>query len=181
MRIALFAHGGLWLLRGPSNPLRWNRGTAALVHARSPISVDVYISSDSHFLSYLDIQQRSTSRAHPIVIPRKSLSTTMSDVRKRTAPASTMDSKTSTTTPVSTKTKSDARFRATDILRILGGLLLLNAALSYFVTSYSVTWGYRPWWSKPRQLQAFLVWPNPVRVSYLGIPWTNRFSPAQCV
>jgi len=84
----------------------------------------------------------------------------MSDVRKRNVPNG-VDSKTtpkSTTTP----TKSDARFKATDILRILGGLLLLNAAISYFVTSNSVTWGYRPWWSKPRQLSQFLVSTTPV-------------------
>ncbi|KAI9709113.1 MAG: hypothetical protein M1820_003559 [Bogoriella megaspora] len=35
-----------------------------------------------------------------------------------------------------------------DILRVLGGVLLLNSVLSYFVTGDSVLWGYRPWWTR---------------------------------
>lgn len=44
-----------------------------------------------------------------------------------------------------------------DVLRILGGLLLLNCAASWFITNESVAWGYRPWWSRPAQLKAYMV------------------------
>ncbi|GAB7343865.1 hypothetical protein MBLNU457_1830t2 [Dothideomycetes sp. NU457] len=89
----------------------------------------------------------------------------MSDVRKRNVPNgadSDKPTKGSTTAP-----KSDARFKVTDILRILGGLLVLSAAASYFVTGNSVSWGYRPWWSKPRHLQRYLS--GPVRLNDLEL------------
>ena len=60
------------------------------------------------------------------------------------------------TTPLSPK-KSHNRFGVTDALRILGGLVLLNCALSYFVTNESVTWGWRPWFSKPANVRAWMV------------------------
>lgn len=44
-----------------------------------------------------------------------------------------------------------------DILRVLGGLLLLNCALSWFITNDSVLWGYRPWFTRPDTLRAWWV------------------------
>jgi len=70
---------------------------------------------------------------------------------------STSDEKKADATTPSSKTKDGLGITVTDVLRILGGLLLLNSAISYFVTSNSLTWGWRPWWSKTRQLQAYVV------------------------
>lgn len=44
-----------------------------------------------------------------------------------------------------------------DVLRVLGGLLLLSAAVSWMVTGESVAWGYRPWWSRGEQVRAWWV------------------------
>lgn len=44
------------------------------------------------------------------------------------------------------------RFSILDILRILGGVLLLNSVLSWYFTS-SGTWGYRGKWIDPRYLR----------------------------
>lgn len=44
-----------------------------------------------------------------------------------------------------------------DILRILGGIALLNTALSYYITGDAIAWGVRPWWVKPGRLQGWLV------------------------
>lgn len=44
-----------------------------------------------------------------------------------------------------------------DVLRILGGLLLLNCLLSYFITNDSVLWGWRPWFVRPNALMARIV------------------------
>ncbi|KAI4091223.1 MAG: hypothetical protein LQ344_004215 [Seirophora lacunosa] len=46
-----------------------------------------------------------------------------------------------------------------DLVRLLLGLLLLSATLSYFVTSSSLTWGYRPAWSRPARIRAWLRGP----------------------
>jgi hypothetical protein len=48
-------------------------------------------------------------------------------------------------------------FSVTDILRILGGILLLNSTISYFVTGNSVAWNWRPWYSKPSVVAHWLV------------------------
>jgi hypothetical protein len=48
-------------------------------------------------------------------------------------------------------------FGILDLLRVLGGVVLLNCALSWFITGNSIAWGYRPWWSYPRQVQAWWV------------------------
>ncbi|KAF2104671.1 cytochrome b5 [Rhizodiscina lignyota] len=50
-------------------------------------------------------------------------------------------------------------FGVLDVIRILGGLLLLSSALSYFVTQESITWGWRPWFSKPQHVMAWLRGP----------------------
>ena len=44
-----------------------------------------------------------------------------------------------------------------DVLRVLGGVLLLNTVLSYFVTGDSVLWGYRPWWTRSGPLKTLMV------------------------
>ncbi|TKX19330.1 hypothetical protein C1H76_8516 [Elsinoe australis] len=46
-----------------------------------------------------------------------------------------------------------------DILRILGGIALLNTALSYYITGDAIAWGVRPWWVKPGRLQGWLNGP----------------------
>jgi len=44
-----------------------------------------------------------------------------------------------------------------DILRILGGLFLLNCLLSYFITNDSVLWGWRPWFIRPAVVMRYIV------------------------
>lgn len=45
-----------------------------------------------------------------------------------------------------------------DILRILGGILLLSSGVSYLTTSgTSMTWGYNPWWTRAREWKALMV------------------------
>lgn len=80
----------------------------------------------------------------------------MSDLRKR---ATAGDGKTLDNGKVAQAAKKPSRdtFGVIDALRILGGLVLLNCTISYFVTNNSVTWGYRPWWSKPAELRAWMV------------------------
>lgn len=46
----------------------------------------------------------------------------------------------------------EARFGIIDILRVIGGLLLLNAFLSWWFTSTS-TWGYNGKWIDPRYIK----------------------------
>lgn len=50
------------------------------------------------------------------------------------------------------------RFSLLDVIRILGGVFLLSSALSYFVTSNSIFWGYRPnIASKTAGIRTFIV------------------------
>lgn len=44
-----------------------------------------------------------------------------------------------------------------DILRIVGGLFLLNCLLSYFITNDSVLWGWRPWFVRPGVVKSYFV------------------------
>ncbi len=44
-----------------------------------------------------------------------------------------------------------------DILRVLGGIVVLNCALSWLVTGESVSWGYRPWFTKAGMVKAWWV------------------------
>ena len=44
-----------------------------------------------------------------------------------------------------------------DVLRILGGLFLLNCLLSYFITNDSLLWGYRPWYVRPNEIMRYIV------------------------
>jgi hypothetical protein len=82
----------------------------------------------------------------------------MAEVRQR---AKAVDPTIAPSEPPSAKpiktSKKGSGFGVTDVLRILGGILLLNCALSYFVTSSSLTWGWRPWYSKPGVVASWLV------------------------
>lgn len=53
-----------------------------------------------------------------------------------------------------------------DVLRILGGLFLINCLLSYFITNDSVLWGYRPWFVRPAAVMRYFV-RTPTPISYL--------------
>lgn len=44
-----------------------------------------------------------------------------------------------------------------DILRVVGGLFLLNCLLSYFITNDSVLWGWRPWFVRPGVVKSYFV------------------------
>lgn len=44
-----------------------------------------------------------------------------------------------------------------DVLRIVGGLFLLNCLLSYFITNDSMLWGYRPWFVRPAVVARYFV------------------------
>ncbi|KAL8727629.1 MAG: hypothetical protein Q9166_005937 [cf. Caloplaca sp. 2 TL-2023] len=46
-----------------------------------------------------------------------------------------------------------------DILRLILAGLLLSTTLSYFITSDSFTWGYRPVWTRPARIRAWLRGP----------------------
>jgi len=50
-----------------------------------------------------------------------------------------------------------SRISVLDVLRVLAGLILLSSALSYFITGNSVTWNYRPAFTKPARVKAWLV------------------------
>ena len=58
-----------------------------------------------------------------------------------------------------TKTREDpvGGLGVVDVLRILGGLFLLNCCLSYFITNDSVLWGWRPWFVRPNVVARWLV------------------------
>ena len=57
------------------------------------------------------------------------------------------------------------RLSLLDVLRVLGGLLLLSSTLSYFVTGNSILWGYRPAITRPARIKAWLV-----RLSTYSLP-----------
>ncbi|KAG9557886.1 cytochrome b5, partial [Aureobasidium melanogenum] len=83
----------------------------------------------------------------------------MAEVRQR---AKAADPTVAPKEPSNSNTKSTNKssgFSFTDVLRVLGGILLLNCALSYFVTSSSLTWGWRPWYSKPAVVASWLRGP----------------------
>lgn len=54
------------------------------------------------------------------------------------------------------KTSSGLSFL--DVVRIIGGVLLLSSGLSYLTTNgTSMTWGYNPWWTRAREWKNLLV------------------------
>ncbi|KAF2744034.1 cytochrome b5 [Sporormia fimetaria CBS 119925] len=53
--------------------------------------------------------------------------------------------------------ESQKGFSVLDILRILSGLLILSAGMSYLSTSgQSMTWGYNPWWTRAREWKTLI-------------------------
>lgn len=81
----------------------------------------------------------------------------MAEVRQRAKAADPTVAPAEPTSAKTTKPKKSG-FSFTDVLRMLGGILLLNCTLSYFVTSSSLTWGWRPWYSKPGVVASWLVY-----------------------
>lgn len=79
------------------------------------------------------------------------------DLRKR---GGASGSKEAASTTNSSQTQGKAKgggVSVTDVLRILGGLFLLNCLLSYFITNDSVLWGYRPWFVRPGLVMRYVV------------------------
>ncbi|KAF2183774.1 hypothetical protein K469DRAFT_689898 [Zopfia rhizophila CBS 207.26] len=66
------------------------------------------------------------------------------------------------TRPKSSKDSSDGDagiggLSVLDLLRVLGGILLLSCGMSYLSTSgQSLTWGYNPWWTRTREWKALI-------------------------
>jgi hypothetical protein len=125
--------------------------------------IDVYDDEQSHSaLALLCLSSPplfiTASIFLPYHLPLHSQETNMAEVRQR---AKAADPTVAPSEPPSAKpikaTKKGSGFGVTDVLRILGGILLLNCALSYFVTSSSLTWGWRPWYSKPGVVASWLV------------------------
>ena len=52
---------------------------------------------------------------------------------------------------------ASTRISLLDIVRVIAGLLVLSAALSYIVTSNSYTWNYRPAFTRPERVKAWWV------------------------
>ncbi|KAI9889913.1 MAG: hypothetical protein M1814_004636 [Vezdaea aestivalis] len=46
-----------------------------------------------------------------------------------------------------------------DIIRVVLGVLLVNSLLSYYVTSDSIFWNYRPRWTRPAHIKAYFKGP----------------------
>lgn len=44
-----------------------------------------------------------------------------------------------------------------DILRLIAGLIVLNCALSYFITNDSFLWGWKPWFVRPKAVMRWWV------------------------
>lgn len=50
------------------------------------------------------------------------------------------------------------RLSVLDVLRILGGIVLLSSGLSYLTTGgESMTWRYNPWWTRVSEWRGLLV------------------------
>ncbi|MCJ1310337.1 hypothetical protein MMC25_004001 [Agyrium rufum] len=88
---------------------------------------------------------------------------TLSELRSRpttTSAKANPDIKSAETDPRATFADGDfvsKRIGVLDVLRIIGGLFLLSSALSYFVTNDSILWGYRPAFTVPAQITAWMV------------------------
>jgi hypothetical protein len=80
------------------------------------------------------------------------------DLRKRAGNGVEKESTSTRQTTPKVKTKNGG-VGVMDVLRIVGGLFLLNCLLSYFITNDSVLWGYRPWFVRPAVLMRYLVSP----------------------
>lgn len=71
---------------------------------------------------------------------------------------------------------NDSKFAWLDVLRIIGGILLLNALLSWAFTSTS-TWGYNGRWLDPRYLK-FRLTPGYVQLSTEQLALYNGTDPS---
>ncbi|KAI9655706.1 MAG: hypothetical protein M1829_000618 [Trizodia sp. TS-e1964] len=67
-----------------------------------------------------------------------------------------------------TTTPSHAQFSALDVLRMLGGLILVSCALSWYVTNESIMWGWRPSFSKYGVVKQWLKGPISLTDQELG-------------
>ncbi|KAL8893660.1 MAG: hypothetical protein Q9192_005052, partial [Flavoplaca navasiana] len=56
-----------------------------------------------------------------------------------------------------------------DVIRLLLVGILLSTTLSYFITSESLTWGYRPAWTRPARIRAWLRGPITLTSSELSL------------
>ena len=74
---------------------------------------------------------------------------------------------------VSDPDEGPSRLSLLDVLRVLGGLFLLSSTLSYFITGNSILWGYRPAFTRPARIKAWLVRSLPFKNSF-QCPYTNR-------
>lgn len=82
----------------------------------------------------------------------------MTEVRQRNTAKEPQDATPKTASEqIKAEDKSANKFKLMDLVRILGGLVLLNCALSYFITADPYAWGYRPWWINPSQVQRWIV------------------------
>jgi hypothetical protein len=79
------------------------------------------------------------------------------------APASTAEAKTELKAAVNEQAERTSNgLSVLDVLRVLGGLALLSAGLSYLVTSgESMTWGYNAKWTRLREWKNALVRASP--------------------
>jgi hypothetical protein len=108
-------------------------------------------------------------RAYAPIKPRPTIITTMSSAARYRKPAA--GTSPSAKNPVGEQEKAELKaavkeqaaktssgLSLLDVLRILGGVLLLSSGLSYLVTSgSSMTWGYNPWWTRAREWKTVLV------------------------
>jgi len=90
---------------------------------------------------------------------RKPVSTANHDDTIPRAPASTAEAKKELKAAVNDQAvKTSKGVSILDILRVLGGLALLSAGLSYLSTSgTSMTWGYNGKWTRMREWKGLIV------------------------
>jgi hypothetical protein len=130
------------------------------------IRIPVFLSASylGFFLGSLSVKLTKAHRQHiqsylqsnRIAKKRPSKMSSPTDLRKRAGNGIEKESPPTGQTTPKTKTKNGG-VGVMDILRILGGLFLLNCLLSYFITNDSVLWGYRPWFVRPAVLMRYLV------------------------
>ncbi|KAF2203459.1 cytochrome b5 [Delitschia confertaspora ATCC 74209] len=76
---------------------------------------------------------------------------------KNTTTKSTSTSSAQKPTTTSSNNASVGRLTLLDLLRVLGGMLLLSSLMSYLSTSgTSLTWGYNPWWTRAREWRSLV-------------------------
>ena len=82
-----------------------------------------------------------------------------SDVRERKHANGSVGKPDKATRPKKPKKDEGIGLGVIDILRLIAGGLLLNCLLSYFITSNSLTWGWRPWFFRPKVVMRYLQGP----------------------